>query len=400
MKTTKQYITQTEKYVAHNYHPLPVVLTKGNGVWVWDTDGKKYIDMLGAYSAVSHGHINPTIKKAAIEQMNRLTLPSRGFHNDRLGEFAERLAKLTKKDKILPMNTGSEAVETALKAARKWGHKIKKIPENKAEIITCRGNFHGRTISIVSFSTQSQYQDGFGPFTPGFHPVTFGDIEALRRAITSNTVGFLFEPIQAEGGICVPPDGYLKDAYELCKKNNILFIADEIQTGLYRTGKLFACDYEKIIPDIYILGKGLGGGFYPVSAIAANDEIMNVFTPGDHGSTFGGNPLAAAIGLAALDVFANEKLAEKAYVLGEYFRDQLRSIKSPYVKEVRGKGLLIGVEIKKSSGKAMDFCVKLMREGVLTKDTQEQVMRFAPPLVISKKELDWALEKIKKVLAH
>lgn len=398
MSKTQQYIEQMEHYCAHNYHPLPVVLNKGKGIYVWDVEGRKYMDMLSAYSAVSQGHCHPRIRKAMIEQSSRITLTSRGFHNDQTGEFLEKLCKLTGYEKALPMNSGAEGVETALKAARKWGYTIKGVEEDKAEIIVCQNNFHGRTITIISMSTEHQYKFGFGPHTIGFTVIPFGDAAALEKAITKNTVAFLFEPIQGEGGVIVPPEGYLKHVREICTKNNILMIADEIQTGLSRTGKLFACHHENVKPDITIIGKALGGGFYPISAIVCDHAIMQIFTPGDHGSTFGGNPLAAAIGIAALDVLVNEKLAEKAEELGNYFMKKLREIDSPHIKEIRGKGLLIGVEIKESSGKAMDFCMKLMKEGVLCKDTHHQVMRFAPPLVITKEEIDWAIEKITKVL--
>lgn len=354
--------------------------------------------MLSSYSALNQGHNHPKIRKAAIDQLKRVPVTSRAFFNDQLGDFAKKLCKVTKKDKILPMNSGTEAVETSLKIARKWGHMIKGVPEGKQEIITFTNNFHGRTISVISFSTEPQYRFGFGPYTGGFVTLPYGDIGALEKAITKNTVGILIEPIQGEGGVLIPPAGYLKKAYALCKKNNVLFIADEVQTGFARTGTMFACDHENIIPDMYVLGKALSGGFYPVSAVAANNDIMEVITPGDHGSTFGGNPLAAAIGSASLDVIMEEKLAEKAAAMGKYFMDELEKIHSPHVKEIRGKGLLIGVEIKKESGKAMDFCKMLMKLKILCKDTHEQTMRFAPALTISQKEIDWALARITKVL--
>ncbi len=366
---------------------------------MWDVEGKKYMDMLSSYSALNQGHAHPTIRKAAIDQMKRIPVTSRAFFNDQLGDFAKKLCKLTHKDKILPMNSGTEAVETSLKIARKWGHVIKGVPEGNQEIITFTNNFHGRTISVISFSTEPQYRFGFGPYTGGFITIPYGDIKALQKAITKKTVAILIEPIQGEGGVIVPPPGYLKQAYELCKNNNVLFIADEVQTGLARTGKMFACDHEDIIPDMYVLGKALSGGFYPISAVAANDDIMKVITPGDHGSTFGGNPLAAAIGSAALDVLIKEKLASKAAKLGNYFTEQLMNIRSPHVKEIRGKGLLIGVEIKKESGKAMEFCYRLMNEGILCKDTHEQTMRFAPALTITQEEIDWAMKRITKVLS-
>lgn len=395
---TQDYIEQTEKYCAHNYHPLPVVLQKGKGSWVWDVEGNKYLDMLSAYSAVNQGHCHEKIKKATEEQLEKITLTSRAFHNDLLGKFGEKMCKLVGKDKMLPMNTGAEAVETALKAARKWGHKVKGVDENKAEIIACSNNFHGRTISIISMSTVDQYKDGFGPFNSGFKTVEFGSAKALEEAITENTVGFLFEPIQGEGGVVVPPEGYLKKTYEICKENNVLYIADEIQTGFGRCGKMFACDWEDVDPDMIIVGKALSGGFYPISAVFADDEVMSVFNPGDHGSTYGGNPLACAIGIAAIDVLVNENMIEQSRKKGDKFMKRLEEINSPHVKEVRGKGLMIGVEIKKSSGKAKKFLLKMMDEGILAKDTHEQVMRFAPPLNIKQKDLDWAYERIKKVL--
>ncbi len=399
MKHSRHYINLTEKYTAHNYHPLPIVIHKAKGVWVWDMEGRKYMDMLSSYSALNQGHTHPKIRRAAIDQLKRIPVTSRAFYNDQLGDFAQKLCKLTKKDKILPMNSGTEAVETSLKIARKWGHVKKGVPEGKQEIITFSNNFHGRTISVISFSTEPQYRFGFGPYTGGFVTIPYGDIKALQKAITKNTVAILIEPIQGEGGVIVPPQGYLKQAYNLCKSTSVLFIADEVQTGLARTGKMFACEHEGIIPDMYVLGKALSGGFYPISAVAANDDIMDVITPGDHGSTFGGNPLAAAIGSAALDVLTEDNLAAKAHKLGNYFIEQLQNLQSPHVKEIRGKGLLIGVEIKKESGKAMEFCYKLMEEGILCKDTHEQTMRFAPALTISEKEIDWAMKRIKKVLS-
>jgi ornithine--oxo-acid transaminase len=398
MSKTREILAQTEKYSANNYHPLDVVLSKGEGVWVWDVDGNKYLDMLAAYSAVNQGHLHPRILEAMSDQMKRITLTSRAFHNDRMGEFLQRLCEVSGKEKALPMNTGAEAVETAIKAARKWGYEVKGVEEDKAEIITCSGNFHGRTTTIVGFSTEAQYKDGFGPFTPGFVTVPYGDIEALKQAITPNTVAFLFEPIQGEGGVIVPPDGYLKQAALVCKEQNVLLIADEIQTGLGRTGRMFCCEHDGVEPDIYVVGKALGGGVYPVSAILCNDDVMGVFNPGDHGSTFGGNPLGSAVGLAALNVLIDEKLLERATELGEYFTEELRNIESPHVDHIRGKGLMIGVVIKESSGAARPFCEKLRELGILTKETHHQVIRFAPPLVITKEEIDWALERIRKVL--
>lgn len=396
---THHIIEETEKYSANNYHPLPVVLVKGEGVWVWDADGKKFMDMLAAYSAVNQGHRHPAIIKAAKDQMDKITLTSRAFHNDRMGSFLKKLCKITGYDKALPMNTGAEAVETALKTARKWGYLKKKVEENKAEIIVVENNFHGRTVTIVGFSTEAQYRHGFGPFTPGFKVIPYGDADALEKAITPNTVAFMVEPIQGEGGVLIPEEGYLKKTYEICKKHNVLFIADEIQTGFGRTGKMFACDHEGVKPDIVTVGKALGGGVYPVSGILASDEVMSVFNPGDHGSTFGGNPLGSAVGEAALDVLVNEKLPERSEELGKYFVEKLREINSPHVKEVRGKGLMIGVEIKKESGTARPFCECLMNNGILAKETHHQVIRFAPPLVITKEEIDWAMERIRKILA-
>ena len=396
---TQAIIEETEKYSANNYHPLPVVLVKGEGIWVWDADGKKYMDMLAAYSAVNQGHCHPAIISAAKEQMEKITLTSRAFHNDRMGRFLKKLCEVTGYEKALPMNTGAEAVETALKAARKWGYLKKKVEEGKAEIIVVENNFHGRTTTIVGFSTEKQYQHGFGPFTPGFKVIPYGDVEALEKAITPNTVGFLFEPIQGEGGVLIPEEGYIKKTYDICKKHNVLFMADEIQTGFGRTGKMFACDHEGVKPDIVMVGKALGGGLYPVSGILANEEVMSVFNPGDHGSTFGGNPLGSAVGEAALDVLVNEKLPERSAEMGSYFVKKLNEINSPHVKEVRGKGLMIGVEIKKSSGTARPFCECLMNNGILAKETHHQVIRFAPPLVITKEEIDHAIEVIKKVIA-
>ena len=396
---TQHIIEETEKYSANNYHPLPVVLVKGEGVWVWDADGKKFMDMLAAYSAVNQGHRHPAIIKAAKDQMDKITLTSRAFHNDKMGSFLKKLCEITGYDKALPMNTGAEAVETALKTARKWGYLKKKVEDDKAEIIVVENNFHGRTVTIVGFSTEAQYRHGFGPFTPGFKVIPYGDADALEKAITPNTVAFMVEPIQGEGGVLIPEEGYLKKTYDICKKHNVLFIADEIQTGFGRTGKMFACDHEGVKPDIVTVGKALGGGVYPVSGILASDEVMSVFNPGDHGSTFGGNPLGSAIGEAALDVLIDEKLPERSLEMGKYFVEKLREINSPHVKEVRGKGLMIGVEIRKESGTARPFCECLMNNGILAKETHHQVIRFAPPLVITKEEIDWAMERIRKILA-
>jgi ornithine--oxo-acid transaminase len=395
MQTNKEYIAFTAKFSANNYHPLPVVLTRGEGVWVWDVEGEKYLDMLSGYSALNQGHCHPRIAAALKEQLKKLTLTSRAFHNDKMGDFLEKICQLTKYEKALPMNSGAEAVETAIKVARKWGYYRKRVKENAAEIIVCENNFHGRTTTIVGFSSEAQYRDGFGPFTPGFRMIPYDNPRALEKAITKNTVGFLIEPIQGEGGVIIPRNGYLKECADICRRNNVLLIADEIQTGLGRTGKLFACEYENVRPDILIMGKALSGGFYPVSAIACDDKIMNVITPGDHGSTFGGNPIASAIAIAALDVITEEHLPERAYKLGGWFMDELRKIDSPIIQEVRGKGLLIGVVLNK---KARPYCEELMDLGILAKETHEMVVRFAPPLVITKKELEWALPKINAVL--
>jgi ornithine--oxo-acid transaminase len=396
---TSHLIELAEKYSAHNYHPLPVVISRAEGVWVWDVDGKKYLDMLSSYSALNQGHRHPRIVEALVEQAKKLTLTSRAFHNDAFGPFCELICKTSGQEQALLMNTGAEAVETAVKACRKWGHKLKGIPDGKAEIIVCENNFHGRTTTIVSFSSEAQYRDGFGPLSPGFKLIPYDDLNALEKAITPNTAGFLVEPIQGEAGIIVPRDGYLAEARELCRKNDVLFMLDEIQTGLGRTGKLFCYEYEDAEPDVLIVGKALGGGCYPVSAILTSHEIMRVFTPGDHGSTFGGNPLACAVGVAALNVILDEKLPERAAEQGEYFRKRLLAMKSAHVKEIRGKGLLLGVYVHETSGTARPFCETLMGEGVLAKETHGQVIRFAPPLTIEREELDWALEKIEKVLA-
>ncbi len=393
-----QFIELENQYGANNYHPLDVVLTRGEGVWVWDVDGKKYLDCLSAYSAVNQGHCHPRIANVVAEQARRLTLTSRAFRNDQLGLFYQKLVEISGMPKVLPMNSGAEAVETALKAIRKWAYTVKGVPEDQAEIIVCANNFHGRTITIISFSTEEQYRRGFGPLTPGFKIIPFGDVDALKAAITPNTAAFLVEPIQGEGGIIVPPAGYLEAAEKVCRENNVLFVLDEIQTGLGRTGKMFAHQYENVKPDGLIVGKALSGGFYPVSAFLATEELMGVFKPGDHGSTFGGNPLAAAIGRAALEVLVEEKLPERAAEMGEYFMEGLRKIKSPHVKEIRGKGLLIGVELKHEAGGARRFCEALAQEGILSKETHEHVIRFAPPLVIGKEEIDWALTRIEKVL--
>jgi ornithine--oxo-acid transaminase len=396
MDRTQRYLAEVERYSARNYKPLPVVLERGEGSWVWDVDGKKYLDCLSAYSALSQGHRHPRIVEAAKAQLDRITLTSRAFHNDQMGPFLRELCELAGFPRALPMNSGAEAVETALKAARKWGYRVKGVPDGKAEIITFAGNFHGRTISIVSFSTEAQYQDGFGPFTPGFVVLPYGDAGAIERAITPNTVAVLVEPIQGEGGVIVPPPGYLKRIREICTRTRVLMIADEIQTGLGRTGKMFASEWEGVRPDAMTLGKALSGGFYPVSAFLAGEELMGVFSPGDHGSTFGGNPLAAAIGRASLRVLVEEKLAEHAREVGDWFMCELRKIESPVVKEVRGKGLLIGVEL---TGPARPYCEALAERGILCKETHDLVVRFAPPLVVTKADLEWALPRIAEVLA-
>lgn len=391
-------IQETEKYSARNYHPLEVVLSRGEGVWVWDLEGRKYLDMLSAYSALNQGHRHPKILQAASAQMERMTLTSRAFHNDAMGKFLRKLCEMSGMEKALPMNTGAEAVETALKAARKWGYAVKGVPADKARIVACEGNFHGRTITIVSFSSEEQYRDGFGPMTPGFDLIPYGNADALRQAVRPETVAFLVEPVQGEGGVIIPPERYLKQCYEICREKDVLFAADEIQTGFGRTGKLFCCDHEGVRPDLLIVGKALGGGLYPVSALLSSKKVMDVFTPGDHGSTFGGNPLASAIGLASLEVILEEKLSERSHEMGEYFMGRLREVASPHVKEVRGKGLLIGVEIKIESGTARMYCERLEKEGILAKETHGQVIRFAPPLVISREEIDWALERIARAL--
>ena len=396
---TEQYIQEADLFGAHNYHPLPVVIERAEGVWVWDVDGNKFLDMLSAYSALNQGHRHPAILAAARDQMEKLTLTSRAFHNDQMGAFLKELCEATGYEKALPMNTGAEAVETSIKMVRKWGYKVKGVAEGQAEIIVCENNFHGRTTTIVGFSSEDQYRDGFGPFTPGFRLIPYGDIDALRGAINENTVGFLVEPLQGEGGVVLPPEGYLSQAAEACRENRVAFMADEIQTGLGRTGRLFCCDWEDVRPDVLTVGKALGGGVYPVSATIADAEFMDVFDPGDHGSTFGGNPLGAAIGRASLRVILDENLAERSNELGNWFMDRLRAIDSPHVEEVRGKGLMIGVVIKASSGTARPFCEALEHRGILAKETHSQVIRFAPPLVIGKDVLEDALEEIGAVLS-
>ena len=395
---TQDFINMEEQYGAHNYHPLDVVIEKAEGVWVYDVDGKKYLDCLSAYSAVNQGHVHPEILKALLDQAKRVTLTSRAFRNDQLPLLYKELSEMTGYEMSLPMNSGAEAVETAVKLARKWAYQVKKVPRHQAEIIVASGNFHGRTVTIVSFSTEPSYRDDFGPFTPGFVTVTYGDADAIEKAITPNTAAVLLEPIQGEAGVIIPPAGYLKKVSEICKKNNVLFVADEIQTGLARTGKLFASQHEDVRPDVVIIGKALAGGFYPVSAVLADKAILGLFTPGEHGSTFGGNPLAAAVSRAALKVIRDEKLAERSQQLGEYFVEQLSEISSPHVKEVRGRGLLIGVELKPEAKGARRFCEALQTKGILAKETHDNVIRFAPPLVIDKETIDWALPSIREVL--
>lgn len=391
MTISDSIIRQTEQYGANNYHPLPIVLTKGDGVWVEDVNGHRYIDMLSAYSALNHGHRHPKLIETLIEQANRITLTSRAFHNDQLGTFYQKVHSITSKEMVLPMNTGTEAVETAIKACRRYAYRVKQIPENRAEIIVFTNNFHGRTITVVSFSSNESYQKDFGPFTPGFRIVPYGDIEALKQAITPNTAGILIEPIQGEAGIIVPPAGYLRDVKRLCEQHQILLIADEIQTGLGRTGRIFASDWEQVVPDIYILGKALGGGIFPISAVAANQDILGLFEPGSHGSTFGGNPLACAIASAAIDVLLEENLSQCSQQLGEYLMNELKKLQHPVIKEVRGKGLMIGMELTTA---ARPYCEELAKKGILCKETHENTIRFAPPLIIQQSELDLALEAI------
>jgi ornithine--oxo-acid transaminase len=394
MTTTNKVIQQTEKYGAQNYRPLPIVISKAEGVWVEDPEGNKYMDMLSAYSALNHGHRHPRIIQALKDQADKVTLTSRAFHNDQLGELYEKLCALTGKNMILPMNTGAEAVETAIKAVRRWAYDVKGVPVNQAEIIVCNGNFHGRTITITSFSSEEEYKKGFGPFTPGFKIIPYGDVEALKKAISPNTAAFLVEPIQGEAGIIIPEAGYLKAVEQLCKENKVLFVADEIQTGFGRTGKLFACDWDDVKPDMYIMGKALGGGVFPISAVAANNDILGVFNPGSHGSTFGGNPLGSAVAIAALNVLQDENLVKRSAELGRYFIDKLLEIKNPKIKEIRGRGLFIGFELTEPS---RPYCEKLMELGLLCKETHETTIRFAPPLTISKEQLDWAIDRIQQV---
>lgn len=389
----------TQRHSARNYAPLPVVIARAQGAWVEDVEGRRYLDLLSAYSALNFGHAHPEIVETFVQQARTLALTSRAFHHDQFGPFCEEITRFAGQDLVLPMNTGAEAVETAIKTARKWGYQVKGVAPDRAEIVCCAGNFHGRTVTIVSFSDDAQYRDGFGPFTPGFRLVRYGDLAALEQAITPDTVGFLVEPIQGEGGIVVPPPGYLRQAKALCEKHRVLFMADEIQTGLARTGRMFACDHEGVKPDVLILGKALGGGMMPVSAVLASREILGVFNPGDHGSTFGGNPLACAVARTALRILQCDHLAERAEDLGTRFMSRLRAMPSKIVREVRGKGLLIGIALDPAAGPAKLYAKRLKEEGVLCKDTVESVLRIAPPLVIDAKDLDWAYERLARVLA-
>ena len=392
---TQDYIDLEDRYGAHNYHPLDVVIERAEGVWVYDVEGRRYLDCLASYSAVNQGHCHPKILQTLVEQAHKVTLTSRAFRNDQLPLLCRDLHDLTGLDVALPMNSGAEAVETAVKTARKWGYTVKGIPDGQAEIIVCENNFHGRTTTIVSFSTEPQYRSGFGPFTPGFKVIPYGDARALRAAITPNTCGFLVEPIQGEAGIVIPPKGFLREAAAACRDQRVLLMLDEIQSGLGRTGKLFTYMYEQVTPDVLIVGKALSGGFYPVSACLASKEIMDVYRPGDHGSTFGGNPLGCAVARTALKVLVEERLIENSAVQGAYFLDRLKTLRSPDIKEVRGLGLWIGMELRSA---ARPYCEALREEGLLCKETHEKVIRFAPPLVITRDEVDWAFERIKKVV--
>ncbi|WP_405231600.1 ornithine--oxo-acid transaminase [Lentisalinibacter salinarum] len=385
-------------YCAQNYHPLPVVLSRGEGVYVWDDEGRRYLDMMSAYSAVSHGHAHPRLIQALTRQASELSIVSRAFHTDKLGPFLKRICELTGQDRALPMNTGAEAVETALKAARKWAYTVKGVERDKAEIIACRNNFHGRTITIVGMSSEEAYREGFGPFPPGFRLVDFGDAEALEASITPNTAAFLVEPMQGEGGIVIPPPGYLAECREICRRHNVLLICDEIQTGLGRTGRFLASEYDDVVPDGLILGKALGGGILPVSMFLARRDVMDVFRPGDHGSTFGGNPLAAAVALEALNIIVEEDLAARSAAMGAFLLEELRRIDSPLVRDVRGRGLFVGLEIDPDKGSARDVVERLMQKGVLSKETHETVVRLAPPLSITREQLQWALARIEEVL--
>ncbi|TFD95956.1 ornithine--oxo-acid transaminase [Jeotgalibacillus sp. R-1-5s-1] len=394
--TSTSIIEKTERFGANNYHPLPIVISEAEGVWVKDPEGNKYMDMLSAYSAVNQGHRHPKIIQALKDQADKVTLTSRAFHNDQLAPWYELICELSGKEMALPMNTGAEAVETAVKTARRWAYEVKGVEKDRAEIIACHGNFHGRTMTAVSLSSEAEYQRGFGPMLPGIKLVPYGDLDALKEAITPNTAAFLIEPIQGEAGIVFPPKGFLKAARELCKEHNVLFIADEIQAGLCRSGKMFACEWEDVDPDMYILGKALGGGVFPISCVVADKEVLGVFNPGSHGSTFGGNPMACAVSIASLNVLRDENLADRSLELGTYFMEALRKIDNPIIKEVRGSGLFIGMELNEPARK---YCEELKQQGLLCKETHDTVIRFAPPLVISKEELDWAIEKITAVLS-
>jgi ornithine--oxo-acid transaminase len=393
-------IALEQRYGATNYAPLPVVLTRGEGVWLWDDQGRRYLDMLSAYSAVSFGYGHPRLVAALTEQARRLAVTSRAFHSDRLPPFLAKICEVTGMDRALPMSTGAEGVETAIKCARKWAYAVKGVPDGQARIVVCDGNFHGRTSTIVGFSSEPQYRDGFGPYADGFDHVPFGDAAALAAAITPHTAAFLVEPVQGEAGIIVPPAGYLAECARVCRDRNVLLIVDEVQTGLGRTGRILACHHDGVVPDAIILGKALGGGLLPVSAFAAREAVMGVFRPGDHGSTFGGNALGAAVGLAALEVLLEERLAERAAVMGEHLLGRLRAIASPVVKDVRGKGLLIGLELDTARVGARAFVETLLRHGILSKDTHGTVARFAPPLTIEREQLDWAVERIRDALAE
>lgn len=395
---TDDYIAQENRYLASNYKSMPVVFERADGVWIWDIEGNKYLDFISAYSAVSFGHLNPRIKKALMDQLDHLDVQARAFRHDKLGAFAEAVCKITGLDKMLPMNTGAEAVETGIKAARRWGHDIKGIPENKARIIVCQNNFHGRTSTIIGFSSDADYKRGFGPFDGGFDIIPFGDIAALEKAITPHTCAFLVEPVQGEGGILVPPKGFLKEAQALCKKHNVLLLLDEVQTGMGRTGRNFAFQHEIDRPDGLMLGKALGGGIYPVSAFVATDDVMRVFDYGSHGSTFGGNAVASALGIEAINILKEDKLAEHAATVGEHLMQKLQSFNSPLIKDVRGKGLLVGLELTPGKVTTGQFCDVLMKKGVLSKDTHGTTVRFSPPLVIQKKEIDWAVEMVEETL--
>ncbi len=394
----KDYINLEEEFGAHNYKPLDVVLQRGEGIWVWDVEGNKYMDCLSAYSAVNQGHCHPKIMRTMIQQAKTLTLTSRAFRNDQLGLLYKELCSLTNSHKLLPMNSGAEAVETVIKAVRKWGYQVKGIPADQAEIIVCENNFHGRTITIVGFSTDKTARENFGPFTPGFKIIPFGDSEALEAAITPNTVAFMVEPIQGEAGVIIPPDGYLQKARSICSQNNVVLVLDEIQTGLGRTGKLLAEEHEGIEADLTLIGKALSGGFYPISAVLSNREVMDVLRPGEHGSTFGGNPLACAVARSALKVLVEEHMIENAAAMGDYFLTNLSSIRAPHIKEVRGRGLMLAVELMPDAGGARKYCEKLMSMGLLCKETHQDTIRFAPPLVVSRDEIDWALDRIESAL--